>query len=367
MAAASWFHSCCLCTFALLTALGVAAQGPAAKVPRVGFCAGYGDPGHIFNKTFVQALRKLGWDDGRNVRIIMPPRGDWPNKPCGDYMADKGLDVLVLEGHSDPHPKVPVVTKLSGIAGSELARSKTRNITGVTREHGTWEEDSKRIALLKEAFGAERVLLLNAELPDPKVKPGVGATEDAPADLREAAKKLGVTIVPVTITKLEDLHDPILEAFARKPRTAAIAYDSPKWYKVGAAEEITFFRLKHRKRLPVMSMKPDWVLARSPFRVLESIIAYGTSYLDERERYAYFVDRILRGAKPAELPFEQTPNRLAINVDAAKLSGITFSPSILTQADWVVPPHPQFDWTTTPQPPPPPESMARFRAILESE
>ena len=277
-------------------------------------------------------------------------------------MADKALDVLVWEGHRDPHPKIPVVTKLSAVAGTALTRSTTRNITGVTREHGTWQEDSKRLALLKEALGADRVLLLTSVLPDSKVKPGV-TLDETPAELWDAAKKLGVAIVPVAITRREDLLEPALNAMADRPRTAMIMYDSPNWYKVGAAEEITLFMLKRR----VMAMKPDWVLARTPFPELARIIAYGTSYLDEYERYAYFVDRILRGAKPAELPFEQTPNRLAINVDAAKAIGITFPQSILLQADWVAPPHPQFDWTTTPQAPEPVgEWEERMRAILRS-
>ena len=350
---------------ALLVALGAAAQASPQKIPRVGFCGGFGDPGHIFTKTFYEGMRKRGWEDGRNVRILMPPKENWPHKPCGDFMANKGLDVLVLEQHNDPNPKIPVVTKLSGVAGSALATSRTRNITGVTREHGSWQEDSKRIALLKEALSADRVLLMEAAMPGPKVKPGMGTMNDTPADLLDAARKLGVAIVPVTITRREDLLDPALNAMAEQPRSAAIVYDSPNWWKVGAAEEITLFMLRHRKRLPVMSLKADWVLARYPIPELERIIAYGTSYLDERERYAYFVDRILRGAKPSELPFEQTPNRLALNLDAAKAAGITFPRSILMQADWVVPHHPRFDWTTTPEPPPATELEERMRAEWE--
>ena len=334
----------------LLTAAVATAQTAASKIPQVGFCGGFGDPGHIFTKTFYEGMRKRGWEDGRNVRIVVQPSGQLPSKPCAQYMADKELDVLVQQQHSDPHPKVPVVTKLANVAGSALAKSSTRNITGITREPGKWEEDSKRIALLKEAFGTTRVLLLEPAVPGPKVKPGIGAPEDVGAELREAAKKMGVDILPVTITKREDLLDPALNAMAREPRTAAIVYDSFDWFKVGAGKELTMFMVRHSRKLPVMATKPEWALVRYPNPELTRIIAYGNSYLDEYDRYAYFVDRLLRGAKPAELPFEQTPNRLAVNVEAAKFSGITFPKSILLQADWVVPPHPQFEWTTTPQP-----------------
>jgi putative ABC transport system substrate-binding protein len=284
-------------------------------------------------------------------------------------MADKGLDVLVMDGHSDPHPKMPVVTKLSGVAGSALAQSKTRNITGITREHGTWEEDSKRVALLREALGAERVVLLTSQLPGPGVKPGMGSAEDLPPGLRDAARKLGVAVLPVVITKPEDL-EPAFKLMGQKPRTAVITYDSQNWYKVGASIELTSLMISYRKCVPSMSVKPEWVMVKYPDPEMETIIAFGTSYLEEHERYSYFVDRILRGTKPAELAFEQMPNRLAVNVEAAREAGITFPPSILTQAEYVVPPHPRFVWSTTHRPgdaeePPPgfrrPLATCRFR------
>jgi hypothetical protein len=96
-----------------------------------------------------------------------------------------------------------------------------------------------------------------------------------------------------------------------------------------------------------MHSYPDPVLWKTPFTEVAPIIGYGFTKLDECDRHAYFVDRILRGAKPADLPFEQTQPRLAINVEAARLKGITFPQSILTMADWAVPPQPLIDLTTT--------------------
>jgi putative ABC transport system substrate-binding protein len=338
---------------AIVVGLHAGAQAMPPKVPRVGFCAGFGDPGHIFTKTFHEGLRKRGWEDGRNVQIVHPT-GIWgsdfrPTQSCTDYMADKSLDVLVVLHHSDPNPRIPVVTLLWNIHGTALAKSTTRNITGIAREEDDWKVNAKRLALLKEAVGAERVMLLQppAIPADPMVKPGLGSAEELPAELREAARRLGMSVVPMNITKREDL-EPAFNAMAAKPRTAAILYDSPNWGGAGARTELFRQVLKHH-RIPIMRSKADWVMANPPAPEMATIIAYGTSYLDEEDRFAYFVDRILRGARPADLPFEQTPNRLAINVDAARRIGITFPPSILTQADFMVPHHPTFDWTTTPQ------------------
>jgi putative ABC transport system substrate-binding protein len=358
---------------ALLAALDLAAQAPSPMVPRIGYCYGVGDPGHIWTRTFIEGLRKRGWEDGRNVRVVLMPLGSINNEDfgltgtCQAYMADQNLDVLVIPGHRDAHPKIPVVTQLPDVAGSELARSKTRNVTGLTSHHDGFEIEAKRIALLKEAVGARRIMLLRARPSDPKVTPGVEPVEALPVELRDVARKLGIELRLVSITKPEDF-DPAFKAMSTAPRTAVIFYDAPGWAKVGARPELPLARAKYWRQLPFMWSYPDPVAQPNPIPELAPIIAYGLSKLDEIDRHAYFVDRILRGAKPADLPFEQAPYRLAVNVEAAKQIGITFPPSILTQADWVVPhQHPQFDWTTTPQPPSPPEFEERLRAILRSQ
>jgi putative ABC transport system substrate-binding protein len=353
---------------ALMLAFEAAAQAPTP--PRIGYCFGVGDPGHMWTRSFIEGLRKRGWEDGRNVRVVLMPLGSINNDDfgltgsCQKYMADKNLDVLVILGHSDPQPKIPVVTKLGGVAGSALARSTTRNITGITVEIDT-QLSAKRIALLKEAVGAERVMGLFALPPGPNVTPGVAPVEEVSAEMREVARKLGIEIRRVNITKREDV-EPAFKAMAAKPRTAVVFYDGPAWGKDGVGIDYTLARLKYRKQLPFMGTLAHHVMGRPAIPEAPFIIAYGYDTLDEIDRYAYLVDRILRGAKPADLPFEQTPLRLAINVEAAKKLGITFPQSILMQADSMVPHHPQFDWTATPQPIPP-EIEERVRAILQSE
>ena len=359
---------CCgrILALALLAALEAAAQAP--KVPRVGYCYGVGDPGHIWTTAFVEGLRKRGWENGRSVEVVLMPRGSINNEDfglgatCRKYMADKNLDVLVILGHDDPHPKIPVVTEFSGVAESELSKSKTRNVTGLSSPDRRGPLDSKRIALLKEAIGVERVMVLRALPPDPGVTPGVEPVEALPGPLRDIAKRLGIEVRLVNITKREDV-EPAFKAMAARPRTAVLVLDGPNWGRLGIGLEMTMARLKYRKVLPFMGEYAHHVMMRGPFPEAGFLLAYGPSDLDRIDRLGYFVDRILRGVKPADLPFEQTRNRLAIDVDVARKLGITFPQSILLQADWVVPNDPQYDSTTTP-PLIAPEVAERVRAIL---
>ena len=357
-----------IAALALLAALDVPAQAT-PKVPRVGYCYGVGDPDHPWTRTFLEGLRKRGWEDGRNVRIVLMPLGSIKNEDfgltgsCQAYMANQNLDVLVIPGHRDAHPKIPVVTQLPDVARSELARSRSRNVTGLTSHHDGWDIEAKRIALLKEAVDPKRIMLLRARPSDPKVTPGIEPVEAVPGELRNVAGKLGIEVRMVTITKREDF-EPAFKAMATGPRTAVIFYDAPGWAKVGVIPDFPLARARYWRQLPLMWSYPDPVARPNPVPELAPIIAYGASKLDEIDRHAYFVDRILKGTKPADLPFEQTPYRLAINVEAAKAKGITFPQSILMQADWVVPHQPLPEVNTPPGPPPP--GIDELRAILRA-
>ena len=333
---------------ALFVAFQATAQPTPQKLPRVGFCDGFGNPDHVFHKTFVFGMRNRGWEDGRNVRIVIPEGTITKEmvrlRSCEDYMADKGLDVVVMEGFSNPNSKVPVVTALRNVAGSPLAKSTTRNVTGITEEEHSLVQ-TKRMALLKEALGARTIAFIYARPAGPKVKPGIGRAEDLPAEIREAAAQLGVEAMPINFTAFEDF-EPAFKIIAAKPRAALIFHTGMYWYKI-RSNDVAVDQFIEKHRLPMMLPQPDWVQANNM-----TMIAYGVSFLERMERYSYFVDRILRGAKPAELPFEQLPNRLAINLDAAKSYGITVPHSVLLQADVVVPYDPRFDWV-------PPESQSQ--------
>jgi hypothetical protein len=126
----------------LIGANDAPAQATAQRLPRVGFCPAIWGKEHVFTKVFLEGMRKRGWVDGKNVRIVYPQgslvesmqKGSAP-LACADYMADKDLDVVVGDGfHEDPNYKVPIVTTLHGVQGTALAKSPTRNVTGITNE-----------------------------------------------------------------------------------------------------------------------------------------------------------------------------------------------------------------------------------------
>jgi putative ABC transport system substrate-binding protein len=331
---------------ALLGALGAVAQAVPPKIPRVGFCGGFGDRTHIFHKKFVEGMRKRGWIDGNNVQILIPEGTIAPPgirlRSCEEYMADKSLDVIVGGGeHDNPAYKTPMVKQIGRVSSTPLAKSSTRNVTGLTDEVDSALLLGKRIALLKEATGAENIFFLSARPQGPKVKPGIGTAEDLLPRTREVAKELGVKVLPVYFTKFEDF-EPAFRTIAATPHSAAIFYMGMYWYEI-QRDGLGVDHFIDKVRLPVMMPSPDWVQTRSNVP-----IAYGPSMIEAAERNSYFVDRILRGAKPAELPFEQIPYRLGIDVDAARFFGVDIPQSVLLQADILVPPHPRFKWMDSP-------------------
>ena len=337
---------------ALLAVFEALSQGTPKRLPRVGYCGGFGDRTHIFHKKFVEGMRKRGWIDGKNVHILIPEGTIVPPgivlRKCEDYMADKDLDVIVGGGnHDDPAYNVPMVKTIGRVSATPLAKSATRNVTGLTDEVEFAALLGKRMALLKEATGAENIFFLVAQPSGPKVKPGVGVAEDLLPRTREVAARLGVQARLVTFTKFEDF-EPAFRIIAATPRSAAIFQMGMYWFEIqrgGVAVDHFIDRI----RLPVMMPSPDWVQATNKVP-----IAYGPSMVEGAERSSYFVDRILRGAKPAELPFEQMPYRLGIDLEAAKFFGMDIPQSVLLQADILVPPQPRFKWMEDPPKPGPP-------------
>ena len=332
------------------------AAGPAAaqssRLPRVGYCGGFGYRTHVFHKAFMEGMRKRGWIDGKNVQILIPEGTiALPGivlKSCDDYMADKNLDVIVGGArHDDPAYKIPIVKQIGRVSETPLAKSSTRNVTGLTDEVDFATLLGKRMALLKEATGAENIFFFEARPPGPNVKPGVGAAEDLRPRTREVAASLGVKPRLVTFTRFEDF-EPAFRVIAATPRSAAIFQMGMYWNKI-QRDGLGVDHFINRHRLPVMMPSPDWVQTKS-----NVMIAYGPSMIEAAERNSYFVDRILRGAKPAELPFEQMPYRLGIDLETAKLLGVSIPQSLVLQADILVPPQPRFNWLDVPPAPGPP-------------
>jgi putative ABC transport system substrate-binding protein len=235
------------------------------------------------------------------------------------------VDVLVAQGHAVLGAKteaatVPIVFVYSGDpVGATIVSSLGRpegNLTGITLQ--AVDLAGKRIELLKEA--APRVSRLAAFV-NP-LHPG----EDTEFQASQvAAQRFGLTIQQFSVRTVAEVNT-ALETMARDHVDGVVAFSSA--LIMSQRNGIAEFALKHR--IATISSWED-------FAIDGNLMTYGPNLQDSGRRVATYVDRILKGAKPADLPVEQprTP-QLVINLRTAKALGLTLPPSLLLRADRVV-------------------------------
>jgi putative tryptophan/tyrosine transport system substrate-binding protein len=316
--------------FALLGSAAIAAPFAARaqlqpRLPVVGILTPHlADPGWA---GFFEQLGAHGWEDGRNVRILMRSAEGKLERlsQLAVELVAAGVDVIVAvntpgtRAAIDATRKIPIVM---GIVGDPLASGFVTNlarpegnVTGVTNL--SVELAAKRLQLLKETLPGSRRIAVLFNPDDPITKPQIEQT-------KQRSQTLDLEIRTFPIRNQEAL----VSAFADMTTWRA---DGGLWLTgqstpfVPATVEIGIDR-----RLPIMVVQPSEVRAGG-------LIAY---YPDHRElfaRVATYVDSILKGAKPAELPVEQpTKFYLVINLKTAKALGITIPPIILLQASEVI-------------------------------
>jgi putative ABC transport system substrate-binding protein len=318
-----------LITFALgvLTVPLVADAQQAAKVPRIGFlCALSGPSSHT--EGFLQGLRELGYVEGQNIAIEFRFT-DGKSDPFPELAAELvrlKVDVLVVASTPAIRPtkdttnRIPIVMAQSddpvesGFVAS-LARPGG-NVTGLTTVSP--QLSGKRLELLKEAVPKVTRVAVLWNVANPV----------AALQLREtqvAARTLGLKLQSLEVRAPKDLD----RAFAamRKERVGALV----------VLPDLMFF--DHQKRLAdlVAKSRLPAIYEEREFAEAGGLMAYGPSYPDMFRRAATYVDKILRGTKPADLPVEQpTKFELVINLKTAKALGLTISPSLLFRADQVM-------------------------------
>ncbi len=317
-------------------ALGLLAAAPTAadaqqpaKVPRIGFLqASSSSVTRHFADAFRQGLRELAYVEGQNF-VIEERWAEGRAERLPDLAADLvRLKVDVIVTGSTPGAraakqattKIPIIAVVVGDpVRTGLVASLARpggNLTGLSDI--TVDMSAKRLELLKEvAPTASRVAVLwNPTHPT------------NPLQLREtqiAAQALGLTLQPVEVRSSDELD----RAFAAMVRERASAL-------LVLAETLT---LLHRRRVAELSAR-NRLPAMYPFREQAEaggLMSYGPSIPAMYRRAAAYVDKILKGTKPADLPVEQ-PMRFefVINMKTAKALGITFPPSIMVRADRVI-------------------------------
>ena len=313
---------------ALLAAPGALIARTPGKTPRIGYLSMRSGPENQ-DEAFRQGLRERGYVEGKNISVEYRWADSKPERvpALAGEMVRLKVDVLVCAGGGTALilavkkavKTIPVVFQTGGdpvSAGFVASLDRPGgNLTGVTAL--TSDLTEKRLELLKQAVpGVSRVAVL--------VNP---TSTDAAAlkGLEAAARTLKVKLL-------------VLEA--RDPQAIDGAFAAMKSERPDAllvANSVMFFaQRKQIVGLAAQSRLPGIFEGRE-FAEAGGLLSYGASLADNYRRLASYVDRILKGAKPADLPVEQpTRFELVINLKAAKALGITIPQSLLLRADEVI-------------------------------
>ena len=301
------------------------------RVRRIGviFSLAASDPESQKRKiAFEQGLQELGWTEGRNVRIeYRYAAGDASNihKYAAELIALKP-DVILVSGGSVVGPllqlthTVPVVfTQTPDPVGAGFVDSLERpggNATGFTNSE--YAENGKLVELLKEiAPHVTRAAVLR----DPASPQGTGQW----GAIQAAAPAARIEVSPINVRAADEIERAVA-AFARSSNGGLIV--------PGSALAIV-----HRKLIIALAARHK-LPAVYPIRFFATdggLISYGADGTEPHRRAAAYVDRILKGEKPGDLPV-QTPTKyqLVINLKTAKALGLTVPPSLLARADEVI-------------------------------
>ncbi len=317
-------------TLGALAPLATDAQQP-GRVPRIGFLAGGSRSGDsLLLETFWQRMKGLGYIEGQNIAAEyrfaegVPER--LPNLAA--ELVRLNVDVIVAPGSGARAAKkatqtIPIVITYGDPVGQGLVASLARpggNVTGLSSFLS--ELGGKQLELLKEAFlRVSRVAVL-WNLSNPS-----GISQDALllGEMKGAAGALRVTLQPLELRSLDDF-EPAFSAIRRERADALIVVRSP----LTATHRARIVNFAAKSRLPAIYPDREFVDAGG-------LMSYGVNVPDLWGRAAVYVDKILKGAKPADLPVEQpTKFELVINLKTAKALGLTIPRSVLIRADEVI-------------------------------
>jgi putative ABC transport system substrate-binding protein len=306
--------------------LAVDAQ-QAGKLPTIGFL-GATTPagGGQLLAAFVQRLRELGWVDGRNVAIEVR----WTegrSERFAEIAAELvRLKVDVILTHNTPPvlaakqatSVIPIVFASAGDpVGTGVVASLARpggNVTGLSA--GSTDVVGKRLELLREVMpGLRRLAILASDSPHLVLEIG---------EVQRAARTFALEVATFEIRRTED----IAPAFEKLKGGADALYviSDP----VTVSNRVRINTLALGARLPTMHSVRDPVEAGG-------LMSYGANWSDMFRRAADYVDKVLRGAKPADIPVEQpTKFDLIINLTTARVLGLEIPPTLLARADEVI-------------------------------
>jgi putative tryptophan/tyrosine transport system substrate-binding protein len=301
----------------------------ANKIPRIGYLATtFASEVTTRVDALRQGLRQLGHLEGKNIVIEYRYGEGKPDRlpALVAELIDLQVDLIVTHGFpaaraaKQATTTIPIVMAVIGDAvGAGLVASLARpggNITGLTSILS--ELYGKRLELLKEISPKiSRVAVLSSDTSR--------GTEIALNEIKAAANALGVQLQILQVRGPNDLQN-AFDALTKAGAGAVIVLQGP-------------LTSSYRKRIVELAAKSRLlaVYHESEFPEAGSLMSYGVSYSDMYRRAATYVDKILKGVKPADLPVEQpTKFELVINLKAAKQIGLTIPQSVLYRADRVI-------------------------------
>ena len=275
--------------------------------------------------TLTQALQQLGWIEGRNLQIdyrLSEGNTDRARKFAAELIA-LNPDVIVASGTTAVGPllqvtrTVPIVfVNASDPVGAGLVESLARpggNATGFAQLE--YNLSAKWLELLKQiAPSVTRAAVLR----DPAITAGIGQF----AVIQSVAPSVGIDVSPIDVRNADEIERAVT-AFARTANGGLIVTSSGS----SAVHRKLIISLAARHKLPAVYYRRVYVTDGG-------LISYGLDFIDQYRRAAGYVDRILKGEKPADLPV-QTPTKyeLVVNLKTAKALGLTIPTSVLARAD----------------------------------
>jgi len=314
----------------LVGCVGVAEAQQPKKVPRIGFLGSQSASSLLARvEAFRQGLRELGYVEGKNILIeYRYAEGKIDRYPeLAAELVRVKVDVLVVGGGTAPAlpvkkatSSIPIVfTQVSDPVGAGLVASLARpggNVTGLSSVSHDLSE--KRLELLKETIPkASRVAVLYDPADPAKI-----------AEFKEievAARPLGVQLQSLEVRSVDEFENAFKTATRGK---AAALLVLP-----------TSITSNHRKRIAELATESrlPTIWAESGLMDAGGLMSYGPNYDDLYRRAATYVDKILKGTKPADIPVEQPMKfEFIINLKTAKQIGLTIPPNVLVRADKVI-------------------------------
>ena len=313
----------------LLAVAVIADAQPVKKVIRIGLLSGQRpSPIPLTTEAFRQGLRELGYVEGQNVLLEyrFAEGKDERHAILAAGLVTLGVDVILAQGTQaaiaakQATNTIPIVVGGGGdLVGGGLVASLARpggNVTGFTNNDP--DSSVKRIQLLRETLPkVSRVAVL--------YHGGPGGDQEELRETQTAAKTLGVQIQALRVLE----PDQFQRAYAAmtKERAQALIIFSGSFTSPHRGELLD---LAAKIRIPTMCGNTEWSEAGC-------LISYGHDRRDQYRRAATYVDKILKGTKPADLPVQQPMKfEMVINLKTAKQIGVTIPPNVLARADKVI-------------------------------